>query len=1619
MKRWEACFNVTPYQVTNISMFDKFTDPRVIPSGHKIALKNHPDMHYWRVYAETIMMAEFRSLEIQKLIEIAPGSGYARRIAQLKMWQQKFIQDEDWKETPPPMDYYVVQPNLNPYDHKYLKSKSKVKPLTEAHFTATILPSRILSECTNLPGGYYYLGNVVYYMRKADWLALWGKEDERATKRVAGAFAYAMDPLSDEGEAFGMKWYKTPNKKQTIFKMDDGAMWGHPTDWYNRLTTRPSIAWQIVVKDPHTGCEVMHTLYYFDAFFALSDFRDYDEDPMGFINPSYTLDSQVSDLFGVDASSTEMPPTATGSSTPVTVIAPKPEKPLNVAVAPPPKIDPKGDKGKEQETPAIEKVPQKASVAFELEIANGNTYVKPILDKKPYRISEVLQSGEEITYEVNSKHHGQINQLFSKVPSGYRPEAWAEAVAWERARSAETIARLDALEAHEKFAKNQFSQKRPNPPAPKSPELLPSSSSDTEDEVQAPRKPPRRKCDCARIGDAIAKLDLSILELRGRTRREVDNLQEDHHSVAKQIEKLQATVDALSVQHAISISTPAPTPTPTPPPPSGTSIVTTVMSVVNSALPAVTVYNSIQDGMARKWKDVTAPYKNLSSYIYPTEQSADDLMKSLFPIPEDLENAERMSNLFPIGASGDDKDQYVRSFARDRGLSFPKAADIAHKIEPAIKLAHARLRGDTDWVLIRTLFLTAVFVSLFTVLPMMAAAYSQHHLIWRFIRDAMELVVAFASNSHMLGFVFLQLTLFIHGYNKTALTLGACFMAVTMGAHQASWLSYGPEVDLFSKLHNAYMRGGFAYAYHWMDAYPALKHLNHHLMNAYHLIVVQNELLGLMFLHCLNPLVWIKAYAENCITVTVGPLFNIIMDTIVWGKFSMAATGVHMIVWKSNDPIFSTMLHVFYNAVMYHEYGQIYFIWLVGIQQWLLNFKITRSEKISKYLVFALIAAFGAVALCAFIPDSRTTTPRVLCHTDIVDSACWSENALPVYDNSYVDWCNHILYNNTLCNLFVMPTVTSGHWQTNNPHFYPADFSWFGSHPASWISTPVATLLVVWWNRSRAEPMVTPIYDHFHPSPKRGLTIAPVCAGLKTQTIRPGAKAEPPVGKCNHTSPGYTLMGPRLSCATVYCFKGCTCNAWQAMGGRMGGVPKRYKDNPDQVNDDRDEVTRNVEALWERMKKKMMHGSYGGPIVRYKPTQLTRQQWSKRYTAKQAKRMHERWLISDGSDCYSAFVKAEKSMLHSKSPPDLLNPLNWGVTPWGATANSPSLSDPRGISVPHVSKRYKLGPEADKFNKTLMHKFRGQIFYACGSTPEDIGRWTRWVMDNHTWGLSVMGDDVLHLYKRDGVWYVESLDISRYDMHIRQAHIMITTYVMASLGLHALANDLRRMSLNRQYIVSGPDQVGTLKVKGTRASGDPDTISSNSFITMLVAWDGKERGVGLDQAFWDAGFIVTKEEDTFESGKWDYLQKLFYPAATPEGYRPAPKIGRFISRAFWSRTPYTPKNRPGYCRGVALSLEKDFNHVPIARKLIHRILELTEGAVPKYDVDFKRALEYGHFSRERAGIDDSVYEFIQNRYGLSRSDVEAMEERIGLMQWDEFIDDEHTKHLFSKLLVDL
>lgn len=468
---------------------------------------------------------------------------------------------------------------------------------------------------------------------------------------------------------------------------------------------------------------------------------------------------------------------------------------------------------------------------------------------------------------------------------------------------------------------------------------------------------------------------------------------------------------------------------------------------------------------------------------------------------------------------------------------------------------------------------------------------------------------------------------------------------------------------------------------------------------------------------------------------------------------------------------------------------------------------------------------------------------------------------------------------------------------------------------------------------------------------------------------------------------------------------------------RMAGIPKRYLANPQDVANDNDPVSIHVRKLWRRMKPLILKGVPQGPCPRDWPVKLQPWEWEKRYTLAQAQKLRTQWLCESKSTAYSVFVKKEKVLLSSIDFSDNMDPSSWGLLPEGIVSDE-VMGDPRGISVPPPARRYECGPEADFYNRRLMRLFNGRIFYACGSKPENLGWWVDWIMDNYRWGVAVMGDDVLVVFMKKRVWYANSLDISRYDQHIRLAHLQIGWDVMKAFGCRLLRYWMKVMCLPRNYIIHHPLIDGFLRFLGTRASGDPDTISSNSLVVIVIAWDACRRGADLKQAFWEAGFVVTGGMEEFHSGKWDFLQKIFYPAKTTGGhtFHPAPKLGRFAARAFWSSEGYALWKMPGYCRGVALSLEKDFNHVPVARALVARVLYLTRGHTAFVDKDTARSMEYGLYSTTRSELDPAVYLLFEQRYGVSKEECDAVESEISGLEWDEFIDSPRSRSFWERVL---
>jgi hypothetical protein len=346
--------------------------------------------------------------------------------------------------------------------------------------------------------------------------------------------------------------------------------------------------------------------------------------------------------------------------------------------------------------------------------------------------------------------------------------------------------------------------------------------------------------------------------------------------------------------------------------------------------------------------------------------------------------------------------------------------------------------------------------------------------------------------------------------------------------------------------------------------------------------------------------------------------------------------------------------------------------------------------------------------------------------------------------------------------------------------------------------------------------------------------------------------------------------------------------------------------------------------------------------------------------------------------------------------------------------------DPRGISVPAASVRYELGPYADDFNRKLMRLFSGQVLYACGMTANQLGDWFEYIVTTQPWGLAVMGDDVLYLHQTADGWQAQSLDISRFDMHVRRCHLRHGFKLMRALRCEHLARSMRRLSWTRSYIIRAEHQDGRAILPATMASGDPTTISANSTTTITIGYYAIRNSQPLVEVFHRAGFVCTGGTQPALSPHWDFLQKLFYPCAygSSTAFLPAPKIGRFASRAFWTRAAVNHSSL-AYAKGVCLGLERDFHHVPIARAIVARVLHLATDLNPEFDPTELKEMEWKSMADTPAACTDDTMAFVCERYDITPLQIHNIEAHISTWVWGKFLDDCEYEAWSSILAVDL
>jgi hypothetical protein len=217
--------------------------------------------------------------------------------------------------------------------------------------------------------------------------------------------------------------------------------------------------------------------------------------------------------------------------------------------------------------------------------------------------------------------------------------------------------------------------------------------------------------------------------------------------------------------------------------------------------------------------------------------------------------------------------------------------------------------------------------------------------------------------------------------------------------------------------------------------------------------------------------------------------------------------------------------------------------------------------------------------------------------------------------------------------------------------------------------------------------------------------------------------------------------------------------------------------------------------------------------------------------------------------------------------------------------------------------------------------------------------------------------------------YVILLDMKRHDMHVVAEARETGARLLDLIGEKEVAQVLRTDDW-KDYNCRIQNTRIRASIKGTQPSGTGDTSISNSIEVHVIleevdrTWNGGDADALMNHVVMtsaDLGFLAQAElvDSVRDPLEVEYLQQRFYLVAGESTIRvPGNRIGRILLRTFWTKDRLKPHKNLGLMRGIALSLYKQNNHVPILNDLFRAILEKTEGVRVYYDKDWKRKMMF-------------------------------------------------------------
>jgi hypothetical protein len=162
------------------------------------------------------------------------------------------------------------------------------------------------------------------------------------------------------------------------------------------------------------------------------------------------------------------------------------------------------------------------------------------------------------------------------------------------------------------------------------------------------------------------------------------------------------------------------------------------------------------------------------------------------------------------------------------------------------------------------------------------------------------------------------------------------------------------------------------------------------------------------------------------------------------------------------------------------------------------------------------------------------------------------------------------------------------------------------------------------------------------------------------------------------------------------------------------------------------------------------------------------------------------------------------------------------------------------------------------------------------------------------------------------------------------------------------------------------------------ACGDDNLVIINRSLVTHLLGTGDNNGIGN---VWNSrgtvlGYVLNPVV-THSIFKAEFCSKVFYP--TQGTYVLGGKIGRTLSRAGWF---FDNDADPIHCSAIG-SL-RDNSHVPFLREFFERVIELTPPDKRGVSKDHHKVhCEVAH------PYDESTMEFVFDRYGLTKQDLEC------------------------------